>query len=174
MQVWDTARGQVLRTFEHTAHVVEICRLSADGRLVLAKCGDRNDPKLRVWDMGCGRMLQTLVEHADAVYDCALNADGTLALATLTDGTLRLWDTASGEEIARWTHEIGLSGCALSADGRLAMAGDPAGDVHFLELVRGAEVRHVSLEAVREGFQPGLRQHGDNGTQAAPPHAPSA
>jgi WD40 repeat protein/tRNA A-37 threonylcarbamoyl transferase component Bud32 len=68
-----------------------------------------------------------LLGHAGPVWGVALSADGRLALSGGQDGTLRLWDLATGRE-ERVLVGAGpeVRAVALSADGRLALSASGA------------------------------------------------
>jgi len=62
---------------------------------------------------------------------CAVTVDGRSLLASgggIDDGTVRLWDPRTGEQLATWeAHQGGVSAvCAVTVDGRslLASGGD--------------------------------------------------
>jgi serine/threonine protein kinase len=68
-----------------------------------------------------------LTGHTDCVWGVALSADGQLALSGGKDGTLRLWDVASGKELRVL---VGggdeIRAVALSTDGRLLLSASGA------------------------------------------------
>lgn len=79
--------------------------------------------------------MQQLDGHRGAVASVAISADGNRAL-TAGDGTLRLWDVASGEELTRIDVGPRSPTCAaLSPDGRYVAysAGEPIVRVWDLE-----------------------------------------
>lgn len=69
--------------------------VSADGSRVFFGTGDT----LEVWDVGTGTRLWMLGPHAGDVRD-ACDAGGRVVVGT-DEGTLHVWDEASGREIAR-------------------------------------------------------------------------
>ncbi len=44
-------------------------------------------------------LIRTLEGHTEDVWGMAMNPDGTLLATTSLDGTVRLWDLATGEEL---------------------------------------------------------------------------
>lgn len=79
--------------------------------------------------------------HIADVTACALSADGRMALSASHDGTLRVWDTASGQTTRILRCQGGaLRGCTLSRDGRLAIALSEKGTLQLWDTVRGETV----------------------------------
>ncbi len=63
--------------------------------------------------------------HSDRIEGCAITGDGTRVVSAGHDGTVRLWDTATGECLRVMTgHEGGVTSCAITCDAaRVASAG---------------------------------------------------
>ena len=103
-------------------------RTSADRPPPLAAMKARLHPKRRA-----RRPAQLArMTHDDLVWDVAFSPDGTRMATASRDGTARVWDPATGQELIRITHDLGVTGpftggvhgVAFSPDGtRLATAG---------------------------------------------------
>lgn len=65
----------------------------------------------------------------------ALTADGRCAVSGLADRTLRLWDLATGRQLAIFTGDAAFTCCAVTPDGRFAVAGDSLGQIHVVEIL---------------------------------------
>ncbi|TVU52285.1 MAG: hypothetical protein EA414_18185, partial [Arthrospira sp. PLM2.Bin9] len=87
-----------------------------------------------LWDLEQGRELATLSGHSSGVTAVAIAPDGKRAVSASRDNTLKLWDLATGEEIASFTAEAEFEACAVAPDGVTVVAGDESGRVHFLRL----------------------------------------
>ncbi|NMG58853.1 hypothetical protein E1H12_10030 [Geitlerinema sp. P-1104] len=72
--------------------------------------------------------------QSNGVEAVAIAPDGKRAVSASEDNTLKLWDLATGKELATFTGEAGMLSCAVAADGVTVAAGDKAGVVHFLRL----------------------------------------
>jgi WD40 repeat protein len=113
---------------------------SPDGRYLAAASGDQ---AIHLWDVAAGREQRRFEGHSGVVVALGFSADGrTLASSATTafftrnglansasgllDGTVRLWEVASGQERCRF-HSQQHSGnpMAFAPDGRLVAALDP-------------------------------------------------
>jgi WD40 repeat protein len=85
-------------------------------------------------DPSLGYSNTLLVGHTDTVWDVAFSPDGKLLASASDDHTVRLWDTATGKEVANFGRQPDEMQCvAFSPDGKLLAAGDDAGTIYFWE-----------------------------------------
>jgi WD40 repeat protein len=69
------------------------------------------------------RLVQTFMGHTDKVTTVSLSADGKLALSGSWDGTMKLWQTATGKCICTFEgHTERIGSVSLSADGQYAVS----------------------------------------------------
>lgn len=80
----------------------------------------------------------------------ALSANGLLAVA-LNDGTVRVWDVRTSQEVASFPTRLGGVCAALSEDGRLLAAAGPEGDLRVWDVPSG-ELRFSFTEFMPSGL----------------------
>lgn len=143
VSLWDVASGQMLKTlsgFETAAPVYNVW-FAPDGQHLIWI----SRAKVQIMDMATGR-LGVEFRHEDFVMSVALSPDGQ-TLATAAAGTLngqytpfvKLWDAASGAEIATLTREQSISSIQFSADGRM-LAGASGKDMIVWDVARRSEL----------------------------------
>lgn len=131
--LWDLQKDELIRQLPQNARSLEFSR---DGAM-LAAAGE--DAMVRLWDPRTGALLKEFKGHEGGLYAVAISPDGRLlASGGGGDGTapgkneVRLWDIATGEELAQLHEEDGekavlrgwVYSIAFSADGAtLAVAG---------------------------------------------------
>jgi WD40 repeat protein len=108
VRVW-RARGRqdVAVLHGHTGRVTEVA--FAPGGHKLASRSSRwgttaGDDTVRVWDVDPQTTLPVLRGHSSYVYPVAFSPDGRWIASGSFDGTVRLWDAATGEPCATLPH----------------------------------------------------------------------
>ena len=135
-RIWDPATGQQLAELSHSGKIGKVVRavaFSPDGtRLATTSSGDST---VRIWDPATGQQLAKLshgslaarLGRGPVVREVAFSPDGTrLATTGSGDSTVRIWDPATGQQLAKLSHgSKGVLAVAFSPDGtRLATGSD--------------------------------------------------
>jgi hypothetical protein len=108
-----------VRTIRSAGGSVLAVALSADGRSILAACGDRN---IRRFDFDTGAERLRFGQSPQEIYCLALTSTGQVL--TGQGASVRVWDASSGEEMARLTgHANAVRSIAVSRDGRHVVTG---------------------------------------------------
>jgi RNA polymerase sigma factor (sigma-70 family) len=152
VEVWDVAGEQVVQTCQGPAP--QHGRSNTDGYLGAAFSSNGavlalgNGPRLDLRAVATG--VEQCPGHHDAVGVVALSPDGRAAASDSGDGTTRLWESATGRELARiegdpratmWTGRQ----CGFADDGRTLLLAD--GDrLRSFNVANGKEKQPVAIE----------------------------
>ena len=148
LKVWDAASGAELATLTGHWSWVRAVAFSPDGRRIVSGSGDKT---LKVWDAATGVELATLTGHTDWVQAVAFSPDGSRIVSAAGlrrplgeepgDTTLKVWDAASGAELATFTgHTSQVNAVAYSPDGSRIVSGSDDKTIKVWDAVGGAEL----------------------------------
>ena len=173
LRLWDPVTGEPLAALLGHRGLPVHLQCSQDGAYVISR---DNQFTYRFWDLA-HLERQVLRGHTSYVYDVAMSSDGTRAASAAWDGTVRLWDLATGTPAGVLEHEFAtdekvIGGVAFSPDGKL-LASVPRNDTvciwdvatgkrrHALKAATGSWLGDPHLAFNRQGTL--LAQGGGNG-----------
>ncbi len=144
--VWDAATGRGLFSLRGHTETVASLTFSPDGHRLASGSWDNT---VKVWDLNNPPEVFILeqpqsLNDFSMVYSLAYSPDGR-RLAKSSEGDVKLWDTATGQEILalEWGAEK-LRGVAFSPDGRRLAGGSDDQAVKVWDAATGREI--FSLE----------------------------
>jgi guanine nucleotide-binding protein subunit beta-2-like 1 protein len=110
----------------HEDWVTSIAATSEDPNMIVSSSRDRS---ILVWNLtreegNYGAPRRSLTGHSHFVSEVVISSDGQFALSGSWDGTLRLWEIASGRTTRRFVgHAKDVLSVAFSADNRQIVSG---------------------------------------------------
>ena len=148
--------------------------LSADGRCCAAAeyspgAGGMSRSRIRLWDAASGKELPfNMPVLQGTIYSVALSPDGKLVAAAVNDGSVHMWNVASGQEVLTHQEPGGALGGAKGYSFMLSFA--PSGDSLLGWGAQMFKVWDAATGKERSGFQ----GHGEGLSAAAfAPHGRS-
>ena len=153
LNLWDITTGENIAILKHTDDVRTLA-FSPDGKMLASGGGRITDCSILLWDVETRTNITTLEGHKDRVNSVAFSPNGaTLASgAGFNSGAVKLWDVATGKNIATFRHTERVNSVAFSPDGATLAsgAGFNSGAVKLWDVATGKNIatfRHI--DAVR-------------------------
>lgn len=122
LKIWSMETGEVLATLQGSSESKASrcpCAVSPDGTRVIVATGDG----LQAWDLETLESSATFRGFARDALACVVTLDCQHLVAACGDRTLRMWELATGKEVAilpveRFGHFDIVLACALTPDGQ--------------------------------------------------------
>ena len=90
-RLWDTATGQLIAVLDGTMPVFR-----TDGRVLMTI----SKKTIKLWDGVSGIPILSLTGHDASIHAASFSPDGTKLVTGSEDGTVKLWDVATGHTLA--------------------------------------------------------------------------
>jgi WD40 repeat protein len=138
-RVWDLETGRPGPVFTDPSQWMVGAGESPGGRWVVTA----SSQMVRVWDRSTGQEVRSMASPGTA--RAALSADGRRLLTGRWDGTLTVWDVASGAAAARLTEGVSrVRDLAFGPDGKWLLAASAEGSIRHWDLTAGVPIRALA------------------------------
>jgi len=150
VQLWNVATGQMLQRWRNEPDDMPseatAIAFSHDGRILAMSIKDQ----VLLHDLSTGKPLRSMrMNEEQRAQFLAFAADRKSLTVVTDDGTICIWETATGKELRRADiFSAGEDAMHLSADGRL-LASAVKGQVTLTEVATGKELRTIPGDRVR-------------------------
>jgi RNA polymerase sigma factor (sigma-70 family) len=150
VELWEPATGKKRWQSKQGGQVLTLA-FAPDGKALVAGGGlgpwwtaaKQNEPFLVVLDSGGGREVRRIRTDSSSVASVAFSTDGKTLAAGL-GGSIRVWDTVTGEERSTPAGHDNVVACvAVSEDGKTALTAGMDGVIVLWDLARGTEIRRL-------------------------------
>ena len=127
VKLWDVAKGERLDTFSQPLKEQYSVAFMPDGRHVVA---GGVDSRIRVWKLsdsakeGTNELVESLFAHDGPILRLAVSLDGRWIVSSSEDRTIKVWDAAHYEQVARFSKQSDwTTALAISPDNTTLVAG---------------------------------------------------
>lgn len=143
IRFWDVATRKEVRCIDLKGYPKQkTLAFTPNGKVLAVSCTG-TPQSLVLWDVATGEMLQQLRGHTSGVNAVVFSPDSTLLASGGDDGTIRLWDLATGKESRLGDRQGKITALAFAPDGRsLASVGEDR-ILRFWDMKNHKELRRV-------------------------------
>ncbi|MBI5961367.1 MAG: PQQ-binding-like beta-propeller repeat protein, partial [Chloroflexi bacterium] len=117
VRLWDAQTGEEIRHFEGNVGQVRNVAFSPDGSKLFSVSGNT----ISVWSLETGEEIYRVDKYPNNIVSLAINPNGKNILTGSDEGSLRLWDAETGEELNSEGLLTPVDFLAISADGHTAL-----------------------------------------------------
>jgi WD40 repeat protein len=143
-RIWDVRTGAVLQTLRDGRANLSGALYSPDGSLIVTTSWDGT---ARVWASSTGNVVADLQsEQGEPIDNASFSSNGQL-LVTTSGTSAELWDAASGQRIATFTHSDWVESAAFSSDGTLVVTASNDHTARVWSTTTGRQLRELRGQA---------------------------
>jgi WD40 repeat protein len=184
IKLWDVAKGERLDTFSQPLKEQYSVAFMPDGRHVVA---GGVDSRIRVWKLsdsakeGTNELVESLFAHDGPILRLAVSLDGRWIVSSSEDRTIKVWDAAHYEQVARFSKQSDwTTALAISPNNATLVAGRIDGGLSVQSLAdlsvgpsqSNSPLNYAALPALDAAAQP-LKQSLKSAVEAEPNDTPA-
>ncbi|MCF8078146.1 MAG: caspase family protein [Desulfobacterales bacterium] len=145
VKIWDVASGREIAAVYDVRSMLGF-QFSPDGETLLVGSHTDKADSVALIDLATGRRLRTFTGQ-DTIWEMAFSDDGRLLATGDADGSILLWDAATGErKISFAGHKNGVRTVRFSPDLRRIVSTGDDGPARFWDIATGKEIaRFISF-----------------------------
>ncbi len=147
--IWDIISKQYFSIFTNPAAVGSIA-YNTDGRLLAVATADG---LIRCLDVTNGKIIKSFKGHHGLITNMEFFPDGTRLVSGSFDGTLKIWDVESGNELLSRRQNLYVQGLAISRDGNTVAASSIGKNV-LMRSVDPERYRKNSVQTLKDLLSP--------------------
>jgi WD40 repeat protein len=143
IRFWDVATGKESGRSWEGIPVAPNVAFSPDGRTLATSTG--NSPAVHLWDVPTAALKSAPAGHTDRSWATDFSPDGRQVVTASADGTVFVWNLATGESLTKIRRREWARSCVFSSDGRSLISCWTDEPLIFSDAATGRELHTVQL-----------------------------
>src|SRR5262249_27849402 len=122
LRVWDIkTKKEIVFIVNHRSSARSVA-FSPDSKMLLSSYSSTDgEEAIKLHEVATRKLIRSFRGHTGTVSRAVFRPDGKSIVSAGTDGTLRVWDVATGKELLKVSHGSAVNDVAVSPDGRRAL-----------------------------------------------------
>jgi WD40 repeat protein/serine/threonine protein kinase len=164
LALWNTQTGaEIAHLYPPDQNMVWSVAFSPNGKYLAASEGGKREAgtekqRVTVWDVNSHRLAGTLTGHTYDIRTVLFSPDGKVLITGSEDGTIRFWDAATYQQLAKLNTDK-VATLAISSDGKRIVTGSDAKTVKIWDVATKQELCTLTIpsEVTSVAFSPDNR-----------------